>query len=308
MEVGLILPLAEDPRLGRAPLWAETRRSAHLAEVVGFDAIWVYDHLLHRFPGHPEVGFREAWTTLTALAETTSRPGSSLKIGAAVLCAGFRNPAVLAKMAVTLDEISGGRLILGLGAGWHEPEFRAFGVPFDHRVSRFEEALRIIVPLLRGGRVDFSGTYFTVADTEIRPRGPRPGGPPIVIAAFGPRMLRLAATYAEAWNTDWLGPLKQVATQRARVAAACVEIGRDPATLAITGGVTVAYPDLGPLPSWLTHPADGQALTGSAEAVASGLHGYAEAGVSHALCSVYPHNEAAIRRLGEALATFRAAR
>ncbi len=303
MEIGLILPLAEDPRLGRPPLWVETRCSAQLAEAAGFDAIWVYDHLLHRFPDRPQVGFREAWTTLTALAEATSRP--TLKVGAAVLCTAFRNPAVLAKMAVTLDEISSSRLILGLGAGWHEPEFRAIGASFDHRVSRFEDALRIIVPLLRTGRVDYAGHYAQAVEAELRPRGPRPHGPPVVIAAFGPRMLRLAATYADAWNTDWLGPLDTLATQLARVEAACRDVGRDPATLAITGGVTVAYPDLGPLPSWLTQPKEGQALTGSAESVAAGLTAYAQAGVSHALCSVYPHNEAAITRLGEAVARLR---
>jgi alkanesulfonate monooxygenase SsuD/methylene tetrahydromethanopterin reductase-like flavin-dependent oxidoreductase (luciferase family) len=100
-------------------------------------------------------------------------------------------------MAVTLDEVSGGRFILGIGAGWNEPEFRAFGLPFDRRVDRFEEALQIIVPLLREGRVDFQGRYYSARDCELAPRGPRSGGPPVVIGAQQPRMLRLAARYAD---------------------------------------------------------------------------------------------------------------
>src|SRR5699024_10407514 len=151
------------------------------AEDLGFDSVWVYDHLLHRFEGHPTVGFWEAWTMLTALAASTSR----VQIGTTVLCAGFRNPALLAKMAETLDEVSGGRLILGLGAGWHETEFDAFGIPFDHRVSRLEEAVRIIRPLLRERAVDFHGTYHHAEHAEIRPRGPRESGVPLLLAAFG---------------------------------------------------------------------------------------------------------------------------
>ena len=152
VKIGMILPLAEDES-GSAPSWDELKAAAQQSEEAGFDSVWVYDHLLHRFEGHPTVGFWEAWTMLTALAAVTER----VELGTTVLAAGFRNPALLAKMADTLDEVSGGRLILGLGAGWHEPEFDAFGFPFDHRVSRLEEALQIIRPLLRDRRVDFRG-------------------------------------------------------------------------------------------------------------------------------------------------------
>ena len=112
-------------------------------------------------------------------------------------CTGFRNPAILAKMADTLDEVSDGRVVLGLGAGWHEPEYHAFGIPYDHRVGRFEEALAIIVPLLREGRVDFQGQYYQARDCVLAPRGPRAGGPPILIGAQRPRMMALAARYAD---------------------------------------------------------------------------------------------------------------
>ena len=139
MKIGIILRWR---RMDRAARHHETslKAAARQSETLGFDSVWVYDHLLHRFEGHPTVGFWEAWTMLTALAAVTER----VELGTTVLAAGFRNPALLAKMADTLDEVSGGRLILGLGAGWHEPEFDAFGFPFDHRVSRLEEALQII--------------------------------------------------------------------------------------------------------------------------------------------------------------------
>src|SRR4051812_12310629 len=144
MRVGVIMPIAEGDATG-APSYAAIRALARQAEAAGFDSIWVYDHLLFRFPEQPTGGIWEAWTLLAALAEATER----VELGTIVLCVPFRNPAVLAKMADTLEEISGGRLILGLGAGWHQPEFDAFGIPFDHKVDRFEEALQIITSLLR---------------------------------------------------------------------------------------------------------------------------------------------------------------
>lgn len=296
MDIGLILPLAEDES-GTALSWAELKMAATQAEDLGFDSIWVYDHLLHRFEGHPTVGFWEAWTILTALAASTSR----VQIGTTVLCAGFRNPALLAKMAETLDEVSGGRLVLGLGAGWHEPEFDAFGLPFDHRVSRLEEALQIIRPLLHERKVDFRGTWHRAEFCEIRPRGPRQGGVPILVAAFAPRMLRLTARYADQWTTDWLGPESRVKEEIAKVHAACEAEGRDPATLTITGGVTVAYPDLGSLPPWMSTPAS--YLTGDAESLATELVTYRDLGVHHILTNLYPFSPDAITRYGDAVRT-----
>ena len=143
---------------------------------VGFDSVWLPDHLLFRFPGVRPQGVWDVWSLLSALAATTKR----VEIGPLVACTSFRNPALIAKMADTIDEISGGRLILGLGAGWHKPEYDAFGFPFDHRVSRFEEAMQIIHGLLRDGHVDFEGKFYSARDCELRPRGPRPQGPPIL--------------------------------------------------------------------------------------------------------------------------------
>jgi len=202
-------------------------------------------------------------------------------------------------MADTLDEVSGGRLILGLGAGWHEPEFDAFGMPFDRRVSRFEEALQIIRPLLRERSVDFAGSYHRAAACEIRPRGPREKGVPLLVAAFGPRMMCLAARYADQWTTDWLGPEAKVREDVARVRAACEAEGRDPSTLIITGGATGAYPDLGDLPSWMSSP--DSYLTGDAESLGRQLAAYRDLGVGHVLTNLYPFTEAAVARYGEAV-------
>jgi probable F420-dependent oxidoreductase len=242
------------------------------------------------------VGFHECWTILSALAAVTKR----VELGTAVLCSGFRNPALLAKMATTLDTISNGRFILGIGAGWHEAEFDAFGFPFHHRVSRFEEELQIIRALLRDGEATFHGTYHDAERCEILPGGVRPGGPPILVGAFGPRMMRLTARYADQWTIDWLGPEENAREQIDRIQAACEAEGRDPATLALTGGVTVAYPDLGGLPTWMSTP--DTYLTGDAETLGRQLAAYADLGVSHLLTNLFPHTPEAVARYAEAIA------
>ena len=184
MRLGLMLPIGAGALgEGRPVRWTDLREMARTAEAVGVDTLFLPDHLLFRKspPGNlMQVnmdegklrGIWESWTILSALAEATSR----VHLGPLVACTGFRNPAILAKMADTLDEVSDGRVVLGLGAGWHEPEYEAFGIPYDHRVGRFEEALAIIVPLLREGRVDFQGQYYQARDCVLAPRGPRPDG------------------------------------------------------------------------------------------------------------------------------------
>jgi hypothetical protein len=175
---------------GATPSWADILAVAQRAEALGFASLWLPDHLLLRQgamseEGNSVMGAWECWSLLAALAAATKR----VELGTIVLSTSFRNPALLAKMADTVDEISGGRLILGLGAGWHEPEYRAFGYPYDHRASRFEEALTITATLLREGRIDFVGRYYEARECELRPRGPRPGGPPIMVGTRGPRMM-----------------------------------------------------------------------------------------------------------------------
>lgn len=299
MKIGVVVPLEADPQTGQVVPYAETRAFALQAEAAGFDSIWLYDHLLFRFPGRPTEGIWEAWTVYSALAEATSR----VELGTLVLCMPFRHPAVLAKMAVTLDEVSNGRVILGLGAGWHQPEFDAFGIPFDHKVDRFEEALQIMVPLLREGRVSFEGTHYRAVDCEMIPRGPRPSGPPILIASSGPRMLRLTARYADSWNTAWLGQADALAGRRAAMAEACAAEGRDPATLEVTVGVSVDYS--APSENAEGGPDAAKALSGSPEEVAAGLRGYAQAGAGHVICALEPTNAASLARLAEALTLYR---
>ena len=196
LKVGLLLPVIEGTMAGDTPRWTDVLAIARRAEELGFDSLWVSDHLLFRLPGREQkpVGMWEGWTLLAALAAATSR----IELGPFVSCMSFRNPALTAKMADTIDEISGGRLILGLGAGWHEPEYTAFGFPFDHRASRFEEGFTIIRSLLRDGHVDFAGEWHQARDCELRPRGPRPQGPPLMIGTKGPRMLRMTLPHVDA--------------------------------------------------------------------------------------------------------------
>src|SRR5690349_20950243 len=188
VKIGLMVFLANDREHNNKRSYDSIRAVSQQAEADGFDSIWLADHLLYRNPGEPTRGIWECWTMLAALAEATQR----VEIGSLVVCNSFRNPAILAKMATTADEVSGGRLIVGVGAGWNEPEYEAFGLPFDHRVDRFEEALQILKPLLRNGHVDFAGQYYQARNCEIVPRGPRPEGPPLMVGSEGgPRMLKL---------------------------------------------------------------------------------------------------------------------
>src|SRR5687767_11826480 len=190
LKVGVQLPEVE-----RVVRWPELREMARMAEDVGFDSLWVGDHLIYKRPTG-NVGPWEAWSTLAALAEATTR----VEIGPLVASTSFHNPAMLAKKAATIDEISGGRLILGLGAGWNRPDYDAYGFPYDHRVSRFEEAFTIIRELLTTGRSDFRGTYYALDRGELLPRGPRAQGPPLLIGSTGERMLAITLPHVAAWN------------------------------------------------------------------------------------------------------------
>lgn len=286
MGIGATLPLSEED--GITPTWADIRAFAEAAEQGGLDSVWVYDHLLFRFPDEPVGGIHEAWTVLAALAVATRR----IELGALVMCTSFRNPALMAKMAAAADDISGGRLVLGLGAGWHEPEYRAFGYPFDHLASRFEESLAITVPMLREGRADLRGEYVSVDDALLVPPPARPGGPPILIAAKRPRMLRLTARYADAYNTAWYArPDERLAATRAALTEACEAEGRDPAEIAFTVGVTVAFEDPDP-----TFPVERQ-LVGDEAAVADGLRAFRNAGADHVMCALRGRSPDTVARL-----------
>ena len=297
MKIGLLVYTANDRDDNSTRPYHTIRAIVQQAETDGFDSIWLADHLFYRYPGEPTRGVWECWTVLAALAEATQR----MEIGTLVLCNSLRNPAILAKMATAVDEVSQGRLILGVGAGWNEPEYRAFGVPFDHRVDRFEEALQILGPLLRDGHVDFTGTYYQALDCEDLPRGPRPEGPPLLVGSEGPRMLRLAAQYADLWNIGYMGTPDTMAEPLARIAAACREVGRDPATLGVTALIALWFPDLQEKkPGFCDNP-----LTGTRQDIAVALQGYAELGVQHVMFQCAPYTPEARGRLTEAFRLYR---
>jgi probable F420-dependent oxidoreductase len=292
--VGLLLPDHEGLYGGAMPRWRDIRELARLGEAIGFDSLWVCDHLLNHWPDGSPRGTWECWSDLAALAAVTERA----ELGTLVVCTAFREPALLTKMADTVEEISGGRLILGLGAGWNEAEFRAFGFSFARRVSRFAEALTIIRGLLRDGHIDFAGEFYEVRDCELRPRGPRPGGPPILIGSTAPRMLELLARHGDAWNVwyGWTGNRAEgVPPLAEQVAAACQSAGRAPAAIARTATVYVqvgasdyAEPDVTP-------------LAGSVEEIAAGLRAYAEVGVSHLQVRLEPNTPAGLEAFAPVL-------
>ena len=281
MKIGLLVPLANDRETNTRRSYESIRGIVEQAEADSFDSIWLADHLFYRYPGEATRGMWECWTMLSVLAEATER----VEIGPLVLCNFLRNPAILAKMATTLDEVSNGRFILAIGAGWNEPEYEAFGVPFDHRVDRLEEALQIIRPLLKEGRVDFDGKYYQARDCEIAPRGPRSEGPPLMVGSeTGPRTLRLTAQYADLWNVGYMGEPETLAAPRAKLEAVCLQAGRDPATIGITAFIGLWFPDLiGTRPGAFENP-----LTGSADEIAVAIRGYREIGVEHIMFQIAP--------------------
>ena len=288
---------------GRVVRWTELRELAKLAEEIGIDTLFVPDHLIFRnappivVPEGESRGVWEAWTLLTALAAVTTR----VTLGPFVACTAFRSPALLAKMADTLDEVSDGRLILGLGAGWHPPEFDAFGYPFDHLAGRFDEALQIILPLLREGHVDFAGQYYQARECELLPRGPRPHGPPIWIGAKGPRMMRLVARHADAYNTVTHATPASLAEPFGRLDDACREVGRDPSTIKRTAGCFVMLPgaedDAPGLPD--------QSIRGTTEEVADQLRAFHAAGVEHMTCFLGPWNARGLEAFGRVIQALR---
>jgi probable F420-dependent oxidoreductase len=299
MKIGIVLPQGSSDGPD-AIAWTRIRDIARHAEAAGLDSLWAYDHFIFRIPDDSgnieEDGIHEAWTLLTAVAASTERIG----LGTIVLGTGFRPPALTAKMAATLDEVAGGRLTLGLGTGWHEPEYRAFGYPFDHLASRFDECLQVIVPLLRGERVTVAGAYHQVEDALLIPPPRRParspGAMPILIAAKGARVLRLTARWADAWNTAWFAlPDERFAQRRADLRAACEAEDRDPATLEVTVGVTVDVVAT-------TAPTEGQpALPGrDPSAVARAFDRWRDEGVGHLQVSLSAVTDQAIDDLAAA--------
>jgi probable F420-dependent oxidoreductase len=295
MKIGVQLPEVE-----YEASWRQIADMARVAEQVGLDSIWVGDHLLYQL-GETRKGPWEAWSLLAALAAITTR----VEIGPLVAALPFHNPAVLAKKAATVDEISGGRLILGIGAGWNRYEFEAFGLPFDRRVDRFAEAFTIVRTLLSQGEIDFAGEFFTLRDCELLPRPTRAGGPPLLLGSSGPRMLALTLPYVASWNAwynDFDNNPDLVAPLVAKINAACLEAGRPPSEVSKTVAIYIGFK---PAPERRT---GGQFLHGSSEEIASHLRTVEMAGVDHVQAVLDPITASTVEKLGDITAAFRSNR
>jgi len=296
LRVGIQLPEVE-----RVVRWPEYLAMAQAAEDVGFDTLWLGDHLLYRYADGSTRGPWEVWTMLSALAASTSR----IRLGPLVAATAFHAPAMLAKLASTVDEISGGRLILGLGAGWNATEFAAFGFPFDHRISRFEEAFTIVRTLLREGEIDFDGRFFQALDCELLPKPDRPGGPQLMIGSIGPRMLEITLPHVDAWNVWYADTGNSPAGLEPHLRAvdeACRKVGRDPAEVERTAAVLVRLPGGTGRVMGDTSQAAIPPVQGSAQEIARRLYEYAELGVAEVQLVVDPITLESIQSLAPVLA------
>jgi probable F420-dependent oxidoreductase len=289
-KVGVQLPEVE-----RVVPWPEYLDLARRAESAGFDSIWVGDHLVYDLPDGSTRGPYEAWTTLAAIAAATER----VEIGPLVASTGFHAPAMLAKQAATVDAISQGRLILGVGAGWNRREFEAFGFPYDRRVSRFEEALAIIAPLLREGRTTFHGQFYDVDDCVLDPRPVREGGPPIMLGSNSPRMLGIGLPVADSWNVWWSiydNSVDKFVEVKAEVDAVMPE-GR---TVDATAAVLVTLP--GGRGRLMGETYDASVTTVAPDDLGQHIQGLAAAGATHLQLVLDPITAESIEAIGAVLA------
>jgi alkanesulfonate monooxygenase SsuD/methylene tetrahydromethanopterin reductase-like flavin-dependent oxidoreductase (luciferase family) len=289
-KVGVQLPEVE-----RFVPWPEYLDLARRAENAGYDSIWVGDHLVYDLPDGSTRGPYEAWTTLAAIAAATER----VEIGPLVASTGFHAPAMLAKQAATVDAISQGRLIVALGAGWNRREFDAFGFPYDRRVSRFEEALAIIAPLLREGRTTYHGQFFDVDDCVLDPRPVREGGPPIMLGSNSPRMLSIGLPVVDSWNVWWSiydNSVEKFAQVKAEVDAVIPE-GR---TVDATAAVLVTLP--GGRGRLMGETYDASVTMVTPDDLGQHIRGLAAAGATHLQLVLDPIAAESIDTIGAVLA------
>lgn len=299
LKVGLYLPNGDGVMSPGIHRWPDVLRFTTMSEAAGLDSVWVADHMVFVEEGYPTEGRWECWQLLAAMAATTNR----VEIGPLVTCTAFRNPAHLAKIAETTDEISNGRLVLALGAGWHEPEFTTYGFPYDHRASRFEEAFQIIASMIRTGSSDFQGTYYETHGAEMRPRGPRNGSIPIIVGTDGPRLLELTARHADGWNTTWTRSATEILPRLAALDAACERVDRDPATI---GRSACIFVEVAGAQGIFTHQYGVQPPSPrSVDGVAELLAGYAEAGIDHVMVWLDPYTEDGVAHLAEGVRRLR---
>jgi alkanesulfonate monooxygenase SsuD/methylene tetrahydromethanopterin reductase-like flavin-dependent oxidoreductase (luciferase family) len=289
--VGIMVPITESGHFGAGtPRFSDVVEICQTAADCGYDSVWFADHFSFTDEEGEVRGVWEAFTMMAAVAAVVP----DVQIGSLVACTGFRNPGVIAKHADAIDEISGGRFILGLGAGWHKPEYDQFGFPFDYRVSRFEDAIRIIHPLLRQGEATHEGQFFQARGAVNEPRGPRPAGPPIMIGSSGERMLGLLAEFADGWNAGWHSSTASVQARIDKVHAACEAIDRDPATVALTIGSNIRM-----TPGSSTRP---DPVSGGVEERAQLMRDFRDMGFVHYIAGLDLCTPETVREFAESIA------
>lgn len=292
MKIGLYLPHWTGSWDGENPRWDDVLETARSAEQAGFDSIWVIGHHYLRFEQGQPWSLWDPWSLLAALAVSTEH----ITLGPLVSCTAHYNPGLLARTAATVDEIGGGRLVLGVGGGYFGAEFQAFGIPADHRVDRFEEAIQIISGLLRGGRVDFEGRYYRTQDLALDLPGTRAGRPPILIGASQPRMMTLTARYGDLWNA-WLpfsnDPIGDLQVLNRNLDRACEGEDRDPATLGRTAAAAVGV--LGRTVRYGPH--EMVSLGSSTSELVDKLHAIENEGIDHVQLCMAPATPPGIEAL-----------
>lgn len=296
-ELGAVIPIIESGPDRVVPRWPEVLEQARRAEEIGFDTIWTPDELLWQVEGGPPRGAWDGISMAGAVAAVTARA----KVGTWVLSALHRNPGILAKTAETLDEISGGRFVFGLGAGHEWPgQARAFGLPEAQIFARFEEALEIIVPLIREGRADFEGRFHAARDLQQAPRGPRPGSMPLLIGGNGPKGQRAAVRFADIYSCyiEEQASVEEVAPRLSSLEALCAALGRDPSSIGRSVGVWTR-----PLDPSGTRPAS---LSGSAEEIADAIRSFRHAGFTQVELMYLPGTLEALEALAPVVEAIRA--
>ncbi len=289
MSLGINIPNSERALYPDTPQWADMLAMSKAAADAGFEVLWFDDHF--SFTSETDLrGAWDAWTLMAGIAAVVP----DIHLGPMVACTAYRNPGVIAKMTEMIEDISGGRFILGLGAGWHKPEYEQFGLRFEPRVSMFEEALEIIHDLVRTGKSDLQGTYYQANNAVNLPRGPRPEGPPILIGSTGDRMLKSLVRYADAWNSgSSLDNIDELKAKMAKVDAACADAGRDPKTVVRTIGLTIAGEG---------YKKEASALSGSVDEIVSGLKTFEDLGIDHIMVRVDPSSPENITALAPVVA------
>jgi alkanesulfonate monooxygenase SsuD/methylene tetrahydromethanopterin reductase-like flavin-dependent oxidoreductase (luciferase family) len=292
LKLGLQLPEVERSEVR----WPEYLKIAKAAEDVGFDSIWVGDHLLYKDEDGTEKGPWDAFSVLAALAVATER----VTLGPLVACLAFHPPGMIARMTAAIDEISGGRFVLGVGSGWNETEFRAFGFPFDHLASRFLESFEIVRRLLDGDHVTSQGEYWQVDGAVLLPPSAR--RTPLMIGSQGPRQLAATLPYADSWNT-WYTSYGNTAAGfvglNARISEAARAAGRDPEEIERSACVFVAFEAGTPA---RPHTAEAPPLMGDAQDIAQAIRDLAAAGADEAIIVLDPITEEGVRKCGDVLA------